>query len=87
MQAVASLGQSLARELAPVRVNVMVPGVVLSGVWTEEQREGLKEWAESSLPARHAGTPEDLAHAVFYLMTNPYATGTLHYVDGGLQLS
>ena len=85
--AVASLGQSLARELAPVRVNVMVPGVVLSGVWTEEQREGLKEWAESSLPARHAGTPEDLAHAVLYLMTNPYATGTLHYVDGGLQLS
>lgn len=85
--AVAALGRSLALELAPVRVNVVVPGVVLSGVWTQKEREGLKAWAESSLPARHAGTPEDLAHAVLYLMTNPYATGTLHVVDGGLELT
>jgi NAD(P)-dependent dehydrogenase (short-subunit alcohol dehydrogenase family) len=85
--AVATLGRSLALELAPVRVNVVVPGVVLSGVWTQKEREDLKVWAESSLPSRHVGTPEDLAHAVLHLMTNPYATGTLHFVDGGLWLT
>ena len=84
--AIAALGRSLARELAPVRVNVMVPGVVLTNVWKPEERESLRQWMESSLPSQYAGQPEDIAHAVLYLMTNPYATGTLHFLDGGLQL-
>ena len=84
--AVATLGQSLALELAPIRVNVMVPGVVLTNVWAPQQRESLAKWMESSLPSKHAGQPEDVAHAVLYLMSNPYATGTLHFIDGGLQL-
>ncbi len=84
--AIASLGRSLARELAPVRVNVMVPGVVLTNVWKPEERESLTQWMESSLPSQHVGQAEDIAHAVLYLMTNPYATGTLHFLDGGLQL-
>ncbi len=84
--AIAALGRSLARELAPVRVNVMVPGVVLTNVWKPEEQESLAKWMESSLPSQHTGQPGDIAHAVLYLMTNPYATGTLHFIDGGLQL-
>ena len=82
--AVLTLGQSLALELAPVRVNVMLPGVVLTNVWTAEQNETNRGWAESSLPARHAGTADDIAHAVEFLMTNPYVTGSTQVVDGGL---
>lgn len=84
--AVATLGKSLALELSPIRVNVVVPGVVLTNVWTLEQQENMKRWMESSLPSKHSGQPEDIAHAVLYLMTNQYATGTLHFIDGGLQL-
>lgn len=84
--AIAALGRSLARELAPVRVNVLVPGVVLTNVWKPEERESLTQWMESSLPSQHVGQAEDIAHAVLYLMTNLYATGTLHFLDGGLQL-
>lgn len=84
--AVATLGKSLALELSPVRVNVVVPGVVLTNVWTSQQQESMAKWMETSLPSRHSGQPEDIAHAVLYLMTNRYATGTLHFIDGGLQL-
>jgi NAD(P)-dependent dehydrogenase (short-subunit alcohol dehydrogenase family) len=82
--AVATLGQSLALELAPGRVNVMPPGVVLTNVWTDEQNAENRRWAESTLPARHAGTADDIAHAVLFLMTSRYVTGSLQVVDGGL---
>lgn len=82
--AVAVLGRSLAAELAPVRVNVLVPGVVGSGVWSDEEREGLASWAADALPVAHLGSPPEVAHAVLFLMTNPYVTGVSLPVDGGL---
>jgi len=88
--AVATFGRTLAAELAPVRVNVIAPGVVNSGVWdssTPEQRAGMKAWAESSLPVRHLGEPEEVAGAFVALMLNPYITGALLPVDGGLSLT
>ena len=84
--AVIQLGRSLAVELGPIRVNVIAPGVVLSNVWTEDQRTSLKSWMEADLPARHAGLPEDLAHAAVSMMTNPYITGAVLTVDGGAHL-
>jgi len=83
--AIAALGRSLACELAPVRVNVMVPGVVLTNVWKPEERESFRQWMESSLPSQYAGKPEDIAHAVLYLMTNPTQPEP-DILDGGLQL-
>jgi NAD(P)-dependent dehydrogenase (short-subunit alcohol dehydrogenase family) len=84
--AVMALGRSLALELAPVRVNVMVPGVVLTGVWAAAEHGRLEQWMEGTLPAHHAGRPEDVARAALYLMTSPYVTGTLHVIDGGAHL-
>ena len=84
--AVIKLGRSLAVELGPIRVNVIAPGVVLSNVWTEEQRVGLKAWMEADLPAHRAGRPEDLAQAAVAMMTNPYMTGAVLTVDGGAHL-
>ena len=84
--AVMQTGRTLARELAPRRVNIIAPGVVLTNVWTSERREELRSWMERELPTRHAGKPEDVAHAVLFLMTNPYVTGIVLPVDGGLSL-
>jgi NAD(P)-dependent dehydrogenase (short-subunit alcohol dehydrogenase family) len=85
--AVAVFGRSLAAELAPIRVNMIAPGVVDTGVWinqSESQRSDLTKWAEESLPVQHLGQAEELAQAVLSLMTNTYITGVILPVDGGL---
>jgi NAD(P)-dependent dehydrogenase (short-subunit alcohol dehydrogenase family) len=83
--AVASFGKALARELSPVRVNVVSPGVVDTPVWNAEQRTRIKAWAESAeLPAQRFGQADDIAHAMIFLMTNPYVIGEMLFVDGGL---
>jgi NAD(P)-dependent dehydrogenase (short-subunit alcohol dehydrogenase family) len=83
--AVATFAHALALELAPIRVNAVTPGVVDTPVWSAEARASIKEWAESSdLPAQRFGTPDDLSHAIVFLMTNPYVTGHNLIVDGGL---
>jgi NAD(P)-dependent dehydrogenase (short-subunit alcohol dehydrogenase family) len=83
--AVAAFAHALALELAPIRVNALTPGVVDTPVWDAERRAGIRAWAESKeLPAQRFGTPEDLAHAILFLMTNPYMTGHDLIVDGGL---
>ncbi|MEL7372556.1 MAG: SDR family oxidoreductase [Myxococcota bacterium] len=85
--AVIQLGRSLALELSPIRVNVVAPGVVLTGVWQKEEKAQLRAWMEADLPVKRAGLPEHIAHAVIGLMTNPYITGAVLPVDGGLHLS
>ena len=85
--AVAVFGRSLAAELAPIRVNVIAPGVVETGVWSnqsESQQSDLAKWAKESLPVQHLGQAEELAQAVLSLITNTYITGVILPVDGGL---
>ena len=87
--AVAVFGRSLAAELAPIRVNVIAPGVVDTGVWSnrsKSQQSDLAKWAEESLPVQHLGQAEELAQAVLSLLTNTYITGVILPVDGGLTL-
>lgn len=84
--AVATYAKSLALEIAPVRVNIIAPGVVGTGVWTEEQLNGYESWAQNTLPVKHLGKPEELAYAYFSTLTNPYMTGSVVTVDGGLTM-
>jgi len=39
--------------------------------------------AAQRLPARRVGQPEDVANAIVYLATTPYATGSTVLIDGG----
>ncbi len=84
--AVIQTGKSLARELAPLRVNVIAPGVVLTKVWKDDERRSLAEWMREDLPVAHVGEPEHIATAAVAFMVNPYITGTVLPVDGGLLL-
>ena len=84
--ALEGLARGLALELAPVRVNAVSPGLIDTPLWSkmsEDNRQALFSRAAASLPARVVGTPADIANAVLFLMTTPFATGSTVRVDGG----
>jgi len=88
--AVAVFGRSLALEISPIRVNVIAPGLVEdTSIWSsqsESERSDLTKWAIATLPVKHLGQPEEQAQAVLSLITNPYITGVVLPVDGGVTL-
>lgn len=80
--AVEHLAAGLAMDLAPIRVNAVNPGYVL----TEQLKrlpEAVPQSAVASLPIPRAATPGEAAQAYVYLMLNDYATGQTLSVDGG----
>jgi NAD(P)-dependent dehydrogenase (short-subunit alcohol dehydrogenase family) len=83
------MARALALELAPVRVNVVRPGVNRTELWDslgEEAVEGLYREAAETLPVGRVGEAADVASAYLYAMANPHATGTVVTVDGGTLL-
>lgn len=88
--AVEALVRTLAVELAPVRVNAVSPGIVDTPTWSgmpENDRRALFDRLSGALPAGRVGTAEDLAHAIWLLLTNAFVTGTTLHVDGGHRLA
>lgn len=86
-----SAAKSLAVELAPVpvRVNVVVPGIVRSPLWSrlpETDREAMYENAGRLVPLGRVAEVEDVARAYVQLMEQDYVTGTVSVVDGGALL-
>lgn len=87
--AVVALTKSLALELAPqgIRVNVVAPGFVETEM-TERLRAMLGPEKYAAVEAMHPlgiGRPEDVAHAVAYLLSDAarWVTGSTLVVDGG----
>ena len=84
--AVESYARGMAVELAPIRVNTVCPGSfdtpVLDRAFGERKLEVMQSYL-STLPAGRLGRPDEMAHAVMFLMTNQYVTGTVLHVDGG----
>lgn len=76
---------SLAKEMAPeVRVNGVAPGAVM---WPEQMDPVLQQRILSHTMLKRAGTPEDVAAAVrFLVLEAPYVTGQILSVDGGRTL-
>lgn len=80
----------LAAELAPVRVNVVSPGLIDTPWWSflsDEQREAQFAMAAESAPVKRIGAPGDVAEAVRYLIDATFVTGTIMPVDGGLTVA
>ena len=87
--AVEAAVRALARELAPVRVNAVAPGLIDTPQYAampEERRRAMFERTAGALPAGRVGRPADVADAVWHLLTNEFVTGTVHAVDGGGRL-
>lgn len=81
---VANLVTTLAGALAPrIRVNGVAPGLVLKPADMSEEK--LAAFLRD-VPMRRSGTPEDVAHAILYLVEASYVTGTVLKVDGGRHL-
>jgi NAD(P)-dependent dehydrogenase (short-subunit alcohol dehydrogenase family) len=84
--ALEALARGLALELSPVRVNTVSPGLVATPLWNKLEdgaRQAMFDGAAARLPARRVGQADDIANAVLYLATTPYATGSTVLVDGG----
>lgn len=82
---VITLTQALAKALAPtVQVNAIVPGPVLFQDDTSEE-EKLREINRTLL--KRAGTPEDVARTVVFLVESDFITGAVLSVDGGRALT
>ena len=88
--ALESLCRALAHELAPVRVNAVSPGLVVSDTWGglgEEARAELYRGSGQRLPVRFVARPEDVARTYLHLLTSAYTTGQVLTVDGGLSVA
>lgn len=85
--ALSAMTRSLALDLAPaVRVNGVAPGAVLwpSDGKPYDDRQALL----ARTPLKRAGTPEDVAGAVLWLLRDaPFVTGQIIRVDGGRTLA
>ncbi len=80
--AVEHLARGLAVDLAPVRVNAVCPGLILTEQVKEMPEARLRSFVER-LPVPRAGSPEEAATAYVYAMLNGYVTGQVLPVDGG----
>ena len=83
--AVEQFARTIAREIAPRRINVVSPGqidtpmVALQG----DQRREMYEKATANNLIPRAGTADEVAQAIVFAVENEFVTGTTIDVDGG----
>jgi NAD(P)-dependent dehydrogenase (short-subunit alcohol dehydrogenase family) len=87
--ALSVMAESLASELAPIRVNVIAAGFVdtpQSAAMLGDRLRARHEQLETNLPIRRVIGPPDIAALAVHLMTNTAVTGATFEIDGGQQL-
>ena len=84
------LARVVALELAPIRVNIIRPGIIDTPLLTRmagDHRESVIASQAKRTPLGRIGTPEEIAHGILFLMANTYVTGSTLTIDGGLSLT
>jgi NAD(P)-dependent dehydrogenase (short-subunit alcohol dehydrogenase family) len=84
--AMEGLTRALAVELAPIRVNIVSPGVVATPLWgamPPPAREALFQQLGQKLPVGRVGSAEEVAETYLYLMRQTFGTGQVIVIDGG----
>jgi NAD(P)-dependent dehydrogenase (short-subunit alcohol dehydrogenase family) len=86
---VENLVRCLAVEMAPVRVNVVSPGTVDTAMfdWMGDEKQSKLAAMTASHLIKRAGTSEEVAQGILFVMQNGFVTGTTIDVDGGRILS
>jgi NAD(P)-dependent dehydrogenase (short-subunit alcohol dehydrogenase family) len=85
--AIEALARTLALELAPVRVNAITPGQIDTPLWrsrlSEPEARAHFDRVAHAHPVGRAGTADDVAQAIIFLMTNGFMSGAVLDIDGG----
>jgi NAD(P)-dependent dehydrogenase (short-subunit alcohol dehydrogenase family) len=86
--ALQQFGRSLASELADdnIRVNCIAPGIIRTRFHDAMSEEAKQHNLTHRIPLHREGTPEQIAEAIRFLVTNDYITGENVTVDGGLTM-
>ena len=87
--AVEAFVRGIARELAPRRINIVSPGVIDTPMFPAEgeARETLLKSATANHLIPRAGTADEVAEGIMFVIGNDFVTGTTVDVDGGGLLS
>lgn len=85
---VIGLTKSVARELASrgITCNAIAPGFIETEM-TNSLNIKVKEQAVQQIPLNKMGTTKDIAQAALFLATQPYITGQVLNVDGGMVMN
>ncbi|MBO9123746.1 MULTISPECIES: SDR family oxidoreductase [unclassified Rhizobium] len=84
--ALEAVAKILARELSPIRVNVVSPGLTDTEAYEAMDgaaRQAMLERAAANLPAGRYGRAEDVARGYLLAIDNPFMTGAVIDIDGG----
>lgn len=76
----------LAKELAPLRVNIVSPGLTDTEAYSaidDEKRRQMLESTAAKLPAGRVAQPEDVAAGYLFAIDNLSMTGAIIDIDGG----
>lgn len=87
--AILAMGRTMAVELAPLRVNIVSPGLVDTPAYDwmngQQKQEFFKQMG-GQLPVGRVGRPEEIAHIIEAVLSNNYLTGAVIDIDGGGRL-
>lgn len=84
--AIESAAKVLAKELSPLRVNVVSPGLTDTEAYAGMDpvaRENMLQTAAANLPVKAYGRAQDIAKGYLFLLDNPFVTGTVIDIEGG----
>ncbi|WP_373960053.1 SDR family oxidoreductase [Vibrio gigantis] len=87
--ALESVTKVLAKELSPIRVNAVSPGLTMTEAYKnmdESARTTMYDNAKNNLPAGKVGEPSEIAMGYLFAINNPYVTGSIIDIDGGALL-
>ena len=88
--AIAAWVPTLARELQPLRINAVAPGVIDTPWWdwcAPDGKSALFADFASKTPVGRVGTAEEIGETIVFLIKNGFMTGQTIVCDGGIRLS
>ncbi len=84
---VVGMTATLAKELAPIRVNSLHPGIIGDSPFWASKPAGVLDGYRARTPGGELATMEDVVDATWFLLRNRGISGTDLYIDRGWRLT